>query len=84
MLCRHFQKRIGMIGLEYLHLVRINMAKKLLQQSTLYADNICCEAVFSNRKFRKQTGMSLAGRNSLTIKYAIFIINLSGMKGKSA
>ena len=61
--CRHFKKRTGMTVVEYLHSVRINTAKKLLQQSKLYVDDICYEAGFNsvsffNRKFREQTGMS--------------------------
>jgi len=61
--CRHFKKRTGMTVVEYLHSVRINMAKKLLQQSKFYVDDICYEAgfksvTFFNRKFKEVTGMT--------------------------
>jgi AraC-like DNA-binding protein len=61
--CRRFKKRTGMTVVEYLLSVRINTAKKLLQQSKFYVDDISYEAGFNsisffNRKFREQTGMS--------------------------
>jgi AraC-like DNA-binding protein len=61
--CRHFKKKTGMTVMEYLHSVRINTAKKLLQQSKLYVDDICYESGFNsvsffNRKFKEQTGMT--------------------------
>jgi AraC-like DNA-binding protein len=61
--CRHFKKRTGMTVVEYLHSVRINMAKKLLQQSKFYVDDICYETGFNsvsffNRKFKEVTGMT--------------------------
>jgi AraC-like DNA-binding protein len=59
--CRQFKKRTGMTVIEYLHSVRINTAKKLLQQSNFYIDDICYEAGFNsvsffNRKFKEHTG----------------------------
>jgi AraC-like DNA-binding protein len=61
--CRYFKKRTGMTVVEYLHSVRINTAKKLLQQSKLYVDDICYEVGFNsvsffNRKFKARTGMT--------------------------
>ena len=61
--CRHFKKHTGMTAIEYLHSVRINSAKKLLQQSKFYVDDICYEVGFNsvsffNRKFKKHTGMT--------------------------
>jgi AraC-like DNA-binding protein len=61
--CRHFKKRTGMTTVEYLHSVRINTAKKLLQQSKLYVDDICYEIGFNsisffNRKFKEHTGIT--------------------------
>jgi AraC-like DNA-binding protein len=61
--CRHFKKKTGMTFVEYLHSIRINMAKKLLQQSKMYVDDICYECGFNsvsffNRKFKKHTGMT--------------------------
>jgi len=60
---RNFKKRTGMTVVEYLHSVRINTAKKLLQQSKFYVDDICYETGFNsvsffNRKFKEHTGMS--------------------------
>jgi AraC-like DNA-binding protein len=61
--CRNFKKKTGMTLTEYLHSVRINTAKKLLQQSRMYVDDICYEVGFNsvsffNRKFKKHTGMT--------------------------
>jgi AraC-like DNA-binding protein len=61
--CRNFRKRTGMSFIEYLHSVRINNAKKLLQQSRLYVDDISYECGFNtvsffNRKFKESTGMT--------------------------
>jgi AraC-like DNA-binding protein len=61
--CRNFRKRTGMSFVEYLHSVRINNAKKLLQQSKLYVDDISYECGFNtvsffNRKFKESTGMT--------------------------
>jgi AraC-like DNA-binding protein len=61
--CRHFKKRTGMTFIEYLHSIRINTAKKLLQQSKMYVDDICFESgfmsvAFFNRKFKEQTTMT--------------------------
>jgi AraC-like DNA-binding protein len=61
--CRHFKKKTGMTFVEYLHSIRINTAKKLLQQSKMYVDDICYECGFNsvsffNRKFKKHTGMT--------------------------
>jgi AraC-like DNA-binding protein len=48
---------------EYIHSIRINTAKKLLQQSKMYVDDICYECGFNsvsffNRKFKRYTGMT--------------------------
>jgi transcriptional regulator GlxA family with amidase domain len=61
--CRQFKKRTSMSVIEYLHSVRINIAKKLLQQSKLYIDDIGYEIGFNsvsffNRKFKEHTGMT--------------------------
>jgi AraC-like DNA-binding protein len=61
--CRNFKRKTGMTLTGYLHSVRINTAKKLLQQSRMYVDDICYEAGFNsvsffNRKFKEQTGMT--------------------------
>ncbi|MDR1901595.1 MAG: AraC family transcriptional regulator [Treponema sp.] len=61
--CRNFKKKTGMTFVEYIHSVRINNAKKLLQQTRMYVDDICYECGFNtvsffNRKFREQTGMT--------------------------
>ncbi|GHV50120.1 AraC family transcriptional regulator [Spirochaetia bacterium] len=61
--CRRFRKKTGMTFVEYLNGVRINNAKKLLQQSKMYVDDIAYECGFNsisffNRKFKKQTGMT--------------------------
>ncbi|MDR2101749.1 MAG: AraC family transcriptional regulator [Treponema sp.] len=61
--CRNFRKKTGMSFVEYLHSVRINNAKKLLQQSKLYVDDISYECGFNtvsffNRKFKESTGMT--------------------------
>ena len=61
--CRNFKKRTSMTVVEYLHSVRINNAKKLLQQSKFYVDDICYEVGFNsvsffNRKFKEHTGMT--------------------------
>ncbi|MDR1970759.1 MAG: AraC family transcriptional regulator [Treponema sp.] len=61
--CRRFKKRTGMSFVEYLHSIRINTAKKLLQQSKMYVDDICYECGFNsvsffNRKFKEHTGMT--------------------------
>jgi AraC-like DNA-binding protein len=61
--CRNFKKRTGMTFVEYIHSIRINTAKKLLQQSKMYVDDICYECGFNsvsffNRKFKCHTGMT--------------------------
>jgi AraC-like DNA-binding protein len=61
--CRKFKKQTGMTFVEYIHSVRINNAKKLLQQSKMYADDISYECGFNsvsffNRKFKEHTGMT--------------------------
>jgi AraC-like DNA-binding protein len=60
--CRRFKQKTGMTFVEYLNSVRINNAKKLLQQSKMYVDDIAYECGFNsisffNRKFKEQTGM---------------------------
>jgi AraC-like DNA-binding protein len=61
--CRNFKKKTGMTLSSYIQSVRINTAKKLLQQSRMYVDDICYEAGFNsvsffNRKFKELTGMT--------------------------
>jgi AraC-like DNA-binding protein len=61
--CRNFKKKTGMTLSGYIQSVRINTAKKLLQQSRMYVDDICYEAGFSsisffNRKFKEHTSMT--------------------------
>jgi AraC-like DNA-binding protein len=61
--CRKFRKATGMTFTAYINSMRINNAKKLLQQSKLYVDDISFECGFNsvsffNRKFREQTGMT--------------------------
>jgi AraC-like DNA-binding protein len=61
--CRNFKKRMGMSYVEYVHSIRINVAKKLLQQSRMYVDDISYECGFNtvsffNRKFKEYTGMT--------------------------
>jgi transcriptional regulator GlxA family with amidase domain len=61
--CRNFKKKTGMTLSGYIQSVRINTAKKLLQQSRMYVDDICYEAGFNsvsffNRKFREHTGIT--------------------------
>jgi AraC-like DNA-binding protein len=60
---RNFKKKTGMTLSGYIQSVRINTAKKLLQQSRMYVDDICYEAGFNsvsffNRKFKEHTGMT--------------------------
>ncbi|GHU87307.1 AraC family transcriptional regulator [Spirochaetia bacterium] len=61
--CRRFKKKTGMTFVEYLNSVRINNAKKLLQQSKMYVDDIAYECGFNsisffNRKFKEQSGVT--------------------------
>jgi AraC-like DNA-binding protein len=61
--CRSFKKKTGMTLSGYIQSVRINTAKKLLQQSKMYVDDICYDAGFNsvsffNRKFKEHTGMT--------------------------
>jgi AraC-like DNA-binding protein len=61
--CRNFKKKTGMTLSGYIQSVRINTAKKLLQQSRMYVDDICYEAGFNsvsffNRQFKEHTGMT--------------------------
>lgn len=58
-----FKRRFGLSFTEYLHSIRINTAKKLLIQTSLYIDDICYECGFNNvsffnRKFKELAGMT--------------------------
>lgn len=61
--CRSFKRRVGLSFVDYLHSIRINVAKKLLIQTHLYVDDVCYECGFNNvsffdRKFKAVTGMT--------------------------
>lgn len=59
--CRAFKRRTGMTFVEYIHSIRINSAKKMLLQTSLYVDDICYECGFNSlsffdRVFKERTG----------------------------
>jgi AraC-like DNA-binding protein len=61
--CRNFKKKTGMTFVAYINSMRINNAKKLLQQSKMYVDDISFECGFNsvsffNRKFRELAGIT--------------------------
>lgn len=61
--CKTFRKRYGLSFIEYVHSIRINIAKKLLIQTQFYIDDICYETGFNNvsffnRKFKEATGFT--------------------------
>lgn len=61
--CKAFRKRYGLSFVEYVHSIRITIAKKLLIQTQFYIDDICYESGFNNvsffnRKFKEATGLT--------------------------